>query len=91
MPSGSFVSSLKRLIARHGTPKLFVSDNARRFVGREVQDYISHANIDWNFILDLSPWWGRFWERLVQMVKCSMRKVLQKNKLTSEELQTVVI
>ena len=49
--SRSFVNSLKRFIARHGTPKLFISDNARSFVGPEVQDYISHANIGWNFIL----------------------------------------
>ena len=89
--SRSFVNSLKRFIARHGTPKLFISDNACSFIGPEVQDYISHANIGWNFILDLSPWWGGFWECLVQMVKRSMRKVLQKNKLTYKEFQTVVI
>ena len=59
--SRSFVNSLKRFIARHGTPILFISDNTRRFIGHEVQDYISHASIDWNFILDLSPWWGGFW------------------------------
>ena len=85
------MNSLKRFTARHGTPKLFISDNARSFIGPEVQNYISHANIGWNFILDLSPWWGGFWERLVQMVNRSMRKVLQKNKLTYEEFPTVVI
>ena len=90
-PSRSFVNSLKRFIARHDAPKLFINDDGRSFIGPEVRDYISHANIDWNFILDLSPWWGGFWERLVQMVKRSMRKVLQKNKLTYEKLQTVVI
>ena len=79
------VNSLKRFNARHGTPKLFISDNARSFIGPEVQEYISHANIDWNF-MDLSPCRGGFWERLVQMVKRSMRKILQKNRLTFEEL-----
>ena len=63
--SRSFVNSLKRFIVRHGTPKLFISDNDGSFVGPEVQDYISEANIDWNFILDLSQWWGGFWERSV--------------------------
>ena len=77
-------------IARHGTLKLLISDNACSFIGPEVQDYTSHANIDWNFILDLSPWRGGFWGRLIQMFKRSMRKVLQKNKLTYEELQTLV-
>ena len=77
-------------IARNGTLKLLISDNACSFIGPEVQDYTSHANIDWNFILDLSPWRGGFWGRLIQMLKRSMRKILQKNKLTYEELQTLV-
>ena len=87
----SFFCSLKGFIARHGTPKLFISDNTRSFIGPEFQHYIPHANIDWNFILDLSSWWGGFWERLVQMVKRFMRKILQKNRLIYEELQTGVI
>ena len=86
----SFFCSLKRFIARHGTPKLFISDNTRSFIGPEFQHYISHANIDWNFILDLSAWWGGFWKHLVQMVKRYMHKILQKNKLIYEELQTVI-
>ena len=73
-----FVNSLKRFNARHGTPKLFISDNARSFIGPEVQYYISYGNIDRNF-MDLSLWWGGFWECLVQMVKRSMRTILQKN------------
>ena len=36
--------------------------------------------------MDLSPCRGGFWERLVQMVKRSMRKIVQKNRLTFEEL-----
>ena len=33
---------------------------------------------------------GRFWKRLVQLVKRSLRKILKKNKLTFEEMSTVV-
>ena len=40
--------------------------------------------------LEHSPWWGGFWERLVQLVKKSLRKILKKNKLTFEEMSTVV-
>ena len=64
--SRSFVNTLKRFIARHGTRKLFISDNGCSFIGPKNQDYIFHANIDWNFILDLSPKRGGFWEHLVQ-------------------------
>ena len=45
-----FVNKLKRFIARHGTTKLFISDIARKFIELEVQEYISHANIDCNLL-----------------------------------------
>ena len=31
----SFIRSLKRFISRYGIPKLFISDNAKNFVGQE--------------------------------------------------------
>ena len=89
--SRSFIKSLKRFISRHGIPKLFISDNARNFISQELKDYISYLNLEWEYILESSPWWGGFWERLVQMVKRCMRKVLKKSKLTYEELETIVV
>ena len=53
--------------------------------------YLKCTNIEWEFILERSPWWGGFWERLVQTLKRSLRKFLGKLKLTYEELLTVII
>ncbi|XP_064469671.1 uncharacterized protein LOC135384400 [Ornithodoros turicata] len=39
---------------------------------------------------DHRSWWGGFWERLVSSVKTALRKTLGKNRLTFEELTTVL-
>ena len=47
-------------------------------------------NISWKFNVAASPWWGGFWERLVQSVKRSLRKILFRPTVNYEELVTVV-
>ena len=89
--SEAFVRSLKRFVSRRGIPKLFISDNAKCFIGKELKCYLNLIHTDWQYILERSPWWGGFWERLVQTVKRSLRKVLKKSKVTYEELLTIVI
>jgi len=41
--------------------------------------------------MEKAPWWGGFYERMIQLVKRSLRKVLGNAKLTYEELETVVV
>mgnify|MGYP000544943039 FL=1 len=52
-----------------------------------------HANkgIKWTFNLKRAPWWGGYFERLVQSVKRCLKKILKNAKVTSEELQTVLV
>ena len=80
---------MKRFASHHGILKCFISDNGRNFIGPEVKEYIRFLNTEWDYILEHSPWWRGFWERLVQLVKRSLQKIL-KNKLTFEEMSTVV-
>ena len=47
-------------------------------------------NIDWKFILPLSPWWGGFYEKLARTVESTLRKTLGRSKLNFEELYTIV-
>ena len=47
--------------------------------------------IDWKFILAVSPWWGGFYERMVQTVKRSLRKILRRSSVTYDELNTIII
>ena len=71
-------------------PDLYINDNAKCFTGRELEDYLSTLSASWRYILDVSPLWGGFWERMVHVVKRSLRKVLSKSKLTYEELLTII-
>ena len=63
--------------------------NAKCFTGRELKDHLSTLSTSWRYIL-VSRWWGGFWERIVQVVKRSIRNFLSKSKLTYEELLTVI-
>ena len=87
----AFISCLKRFFGRRGIPKLFISDNAKCFVATELKRFLKIREIEWEFILEVSPWWGGFYERMVQTVKRSLRKILRRNNATYDELMTVII
>ena len=38
-----------------------------------------------------APWWGGFWERLIQSVRRSLRKSIGRSHLTYEQLQTLIV
>ncbi|XP_071138465.1 uncharacterized protein [Mytilus edulis] len=56
----------------------------------DVQNFASNSGIRWSFIIELSPWMGGFYERLVGLVKRSLRKNLKKKLLTDVQLQTLL-
>ena len=88
--SCSFIRSLKRFISVNDVPDLYISGNAKCFTGRELKDYLSTLSTSWRYILEVSPWWEGFWERMVQVVKRSLRNILSKSKLRYGELLTVI-
>ena len=88
--SPALVNSLRRFISRRGKPKIFISDNARCFVGPELKKFLRDRSIEWQFILSNSPWMGGFWERLVQSVKRPLRKILRRTTISYDELLTVI-
>ena len=98
----TFKQALKKFTARRGTPSLMVSDNAKTFEATAkwlkklyrdptVQHFLQENNIRWRFNLSLAPWWGGFFERLVGLVKRTLRKVLGNARLRFEELETILI
>ena len=85
-----FINCLKRFFSCCCYPKLFISDNAKCFVSAELKRFLRNKEIEWRFILEVSPWWGGFYERMVQAVKRPMRKILRRNNVTYDELLTIV-
>ena len=98
-----FLLALRRFVTRWGNPSEIISDNAAQFKLSKstiddawqkaikvpsLQSYISNQGIKWSFIIEVSPWMGGFYERLVGSSKMALRKSISKNYLTSLQLQT---
>ena len=60
------------------------------YASPQVPRYLQENKVKWRFNLELAPWWGGFFERLVGFMKRTLRKVLGKAILTYQELETVL-
>ena len=76
----SFLQANKRFVSRRGLPYTIMSDNAKTFKGASaevrriqqsttVEQQLANRQVQWEFIVEKAPWWGGYWERLVQSVK----------------------
>lgn len=98
MSSEEFLLCFRRFIAQRGTPCEIISDNAMQFRASstvldriwnkiqqsdEIMSYVSNAGIKWRFNLELAPWMGGFYERLIGLVKRSLRKTIGRRLLTT--------
>ena len=90
--------------ARYGTPTLAVSDNTHQFkivgstltvawknivTATDVILFFSKNEIVWKFVIAFSPWMGGFYEKLVGLVKRSMRKTIGCSLLDYNQLFTI--
>ena len=102
LSASAFIRCLKRFIARRGVPARITSDNLKTFKTAnkelealfkdpDVQRFVSQEKIIWKFILEKAPWFGGIYERMVQLVKRVLRKILGNAKLDFEELTTVIV
>ena len=103
MTAEQFLLALRRFIARRGKPTQIILDNAPQFKlaktaidkawketvsNDDVQSYTANQGIEWNFIVELAPWMGGFYERLVGTVKGALKKSIGKICLTEKKLET---
>ena len=98
----SFLQSFRRFASRRGLPSTLLSHNAKTFKAgckevktivrsHEVQRYLSSNRVTWKFIVERAPWWGGFWERLIQSVKKCLKKTVGRTSLDYDELNTVLV
>ncbi|GBM98590.1 hypothetical protein AVEN_215100-1 [Araneus ventricosus] len=95
-----FLQSLRRFIARRGRPTIIYSDNGTNFKGAErllhalywdgILSKAAEEKIQWKFNPPSAALWGGWWERLAQMTKEILRKILGRAALDYEELVTVL-
>lgn len=85
------IRCLQRFIGRRGKFNMAVSDNFKSFVSKELQQFLTRTGIEWTHILPKSPWWGAFYERLIRIIKESLKKCVGKARLTYEEMETVLV
>ncbi|XP_053389692.1 uncharacterized protein LOC128552674 [Mercenaria mercenaria] len=60
------------------------------FQSQTLRDHINRSGTEWKFIPTRAPWFGGWWERMVWLVKSSLKKVLGRAFVTFEALQTAL-
>ena len=105
MTTRQFLLGFRGFIARHGKPNKIISNNATQFklvsdtisrlcgqilTEKDTVSYAANENIQWTFTIELAPWLSDFYERLVGIVKRSLRKAIRKVCLTSEQPLTIL-
>ena len=55
-----------------------------------MKKYLAGVNMRWTFNIQRAPWWGEFFERMMQMLKSCLRKLIGQAKFSYEELLTGV-
>lgn len=92
LSAGQFVLAFRRFSARRGVPNIVYSDNAKTFPGaqKELQAVFGLKTPNWKFIVPRAPWWGGWWERLVQSVKGAIKKSVGTRSMSKMELETLL-
>ena len=105
MTAEEFLLCLRRFIARRGKPKQILSDNAKHFktaskvlddiwksviISDKVDEFSTSKGIQWKYIVELAPWMGGLYERLVGLTKRALRKAIGNQCLTEKQLVTVL-
>ena len=101
LSEATFLQAFRRFATRRSLPRLVLSDNASTYTAaKELNELfqsptlkaaLMHKGTTWQFIPKRAPWHGGFWERLVGMVKMSLKKTLGRAFITLNDLQTIIV
>ena len=104
LTTNNCITAIRRFIARRGTPKLLISDNATYFVGARKQvrsepinfnettlnETLQIHNVEWRLYPPAAPLFGGVWERLVSMIKRDFLLNLSSDRLSRDLFATIV-
>ncbi|KAL1261107.1 hypothetical protein QQF64_008934 [Cirrhinus molitorella] len=104
MDSDSFLMSLRRFIARRGSPAKLYSDQGTNFKGGEkelsewfnnmtsdLKRVLAKQKIDFHFNPPAAPHFGGTWEREIKSVKMALYTVIGVQPVSEEVLHTVLL
>lgn len=106
LTAGAFLNCFTRFISDKGVPKIIRSDQGTNYTlgqkileilhqpepisGESVLSYSANHKIQWIFNPPASPWMGGAWERLIGLTKRHLKKLLGRQRVTLDTLQTLV-
>ena len=76
----SVILALRKFAGQSGKPNHIIIDNFKSFKASTLKRFLAHQGITWSFILERSPWRGAFYERLVAIVKNSLKRCVLTSK-----------
>ena len=90
LSSEAFMLAFRRCTSKRGLPAALLSDNARSFKSpskdfvritraKKVTHYMANNGVTWKFIFERAAWCSGFWERLIQTVQRTLKKVIELN------------
>ncbi|CAG7824828.1 unnamed protein product [Allacma fusca] len=100
----SFLSAMKRFVARRGLPSDVYSDCGRTFVGaskelrrlchskefaNDVGSFLAQNEISWHFNPPASPHFGGLWEAGIRSVKYHLQRIMGNVTFNYEDMHTV--
>lgn len=103
--SAAFLAAYHRFVARRGIPTIMYSDNGTTFQGAsnelrkafaaairqtDSQSEIATAGTQWQFLPPNAPHFGGLWEAGVKSVKYHLRRCIEHQTLTFEEMTTLL-
>ena len=93
--------AFRRFISRRSLPRLMISDNGTTFhaAAKQIRQLYSSQNLhtaltqkgtQWQFIPKRAPWYGGMWERLIGVMKTTIKKILGSASVNLQTLQTII-
>ena len=58
---------------------------------KELERSIGRCGVTWKFIVKQAPWYGGYWERLIELTKAALKRVLGRVCISPPMLQTLVV